>query len=70
MFNVICSILITVYTNGIAIQNRTDVEGKILNEGDYKYVIDFSEGVKKFKIVGKPSDYKKVLVDKDQCVRE
>ena len=66
---VICSILITVNA-GIPMSVRQDVEGKILKEGDTKYLIDFSQGVKKIKSIDKSEDYSKVLVDKTKCVKE
>lgn len=68
MLDIICSILLTVTANCTVVETRADVEGKILYSNDRKYVVDFSEGVKKYKLAGKPSDYNKVLVDKDQCV--
>lgn len=70
MFNVICHILITISASGVAMDVRKDVEGLILLENDYKYIVDFSEGVKKYNVIGKRSEYKKILVDKDQCAKE
>jgi hypothetical protein len=69
MFDIICTIAIMVYSDTVGIQQSKDVEGKLLYESQYKYVVDFSQGVKKYNV---PStfDYSKVLVNKDQCVRE
>ena len=70
MLNIVCSLLIAIKMGGLNIITKADVEGKLLKEGQYKFIVDFSEGVKKFKIAGSPSDYSKVLVEKDQCVKE
>lgn len=70
MFNIICIIALATKIGSISIVSNTNVEGKILKEGQAKYLVDFSEGVKKFNLAGKPSDYSKILIDKNQCVKE
>lgn len=71
MFDIICTILITVHTGGsFPYERNADVEGKVLYENELRYVVDFSADVKRFHVYGKPSDYQKVLVDKDRCVKE
>jgi hypothetical protein len=71
MFDIICTILITVHTGGsFYYERKADVEGKILFENELRYVVDFSKDVKRFHVDGKPTDYQKVLVDKDMCVKE
>ena len=67
---VICSLLITVNAGGVGWQTKADTEGKILKESPDNYLVDFSEGVKEYRLMGKPSDYKKVLVKKTDCVKE
>ncbi len=67
---VICSILLAVDAGGIAFISKVDVEGKVLEQSTQKYLVDFSNGVTKYKLAGKPEDYKKVLVNKDECVKE
>ena len=65
-----CTIMLAIDAGGIAWLSNADVEGKLIKESDSKYLVDFSQGVKEFKLAGKPSDYAKVLVDKDKCVKE
>ena len=62
----VCTISIVVsgfFTNA-------DVEGKLISQSETKYLVNFSEGVKKFDITGKPSDYSQVLVNKYDCVKK
>jgi len=67
---VVCTIALAINTGGINIISKADVEGKLLKEDSYKYLVDFTEGVKKYNIAGKPEDYNKVIVNKDDCVKE
>ena len=67
---VVCSIVIAVSVGGVNVFSKTDVEGKLLKENDSKYLVDFSEGVKKFNAVGDPNAYAKFLVNKDDCIKE
>jgi hypothetical protein len=70
MITLVCSILITVNGGGFGIASKADVEGKLISQSDTKYLVDFSDGVKKFDIFGKPSNYDEVLVDKSDCVKK
>jgi hypothetical protein len=70
MILVICSILLTVDAGGIPVITQATVEGKLLKESSQNLLVDFSEGVTEFKLAGKPSDYKKVLINKTECVKE
>jgi hypothetical protein len=67
---VICSIALAINGGGINFLVKEDTEGRILKESETKYLVDFSEGVTKFKLAGKPEDYNKVLVDKTECIKE
>jgi hypothetical protein len=67
---VICSIALVINGGGINFLVKEDTEGRILKESETKYLVDFSEGVTKFKLAGKPEDYNKVLVDKTECIKE
>lgn len=66
----VCTISIVVNGGGFGVFTNADVEGKLINSSDIKYLVDFSEGVKKYKIMGKPSDYSQVLVNKNDCVKK
>jgi hypothetical protein len=67
---VVCSLFITVNAGGVPVMSKADVEGKLLKEDQTKYLVDFSEGVKKYDITGKPEYYKKTLVNKNDCIKE
>jgi hypothetical protein len=67
---VMCSLLLTIKVGDVNMLTRSDVEGRILKEDGPKYLVDFSEGVKRFDIAGKTEDYKKVLINKTECVKE
>ncbi len=67
---VICSIVLAIDAGGIGVFSNADVEGKILKESHEQYLVDFSEGVTKYNIMGKKEDYSKVLVEKTKCVKE
>ncbi len=70
MIILVCSILVTVDAGGFAVMDKIDVEGKQISSSEKKYLVDFSEGVKKYNLVGDPSDYSEVLVDKSDCVKK
>lgn len=65
---VMCSIVLAVNVQGLTFVNRVDVQGKVLSENDTKYLVNFSKGVKEYPIVGQPSNYSKILVNKSECV--
>lgn len=66
---VICSLLIIIKTDGIPILIKQDTRGKIINENKTKYLVDFSEGVKNYKLVDTPDFYKNIVIDKQECVK-
>jgi len=66
---VICSILVIIDAGGILFQVRENTKGKIIAESANSFLVDFSEGVKGYKLGNKPSDYTEVLVDKNKCVK-
>ena len=66
----ICKLLVTIDGGGIPFLVQTDTEGKLIKESNENYLIDFSKGVKNYTLVGKPSDYSKVLISKDKCIKE
>jgi hypothetical protein len=67
---VVCTIALAINSGGISVNINADVEGKLLKEDSYKYLVDFSKDLKRFDLSGKPSDYKKVLVNKTDCIKE
>jgi len=66
---VVCSILLTISVGGVGIMNKTDVEGRLLKEDSSKYLVDFSDNAK-VKGALNPDDYKKMLVEKNDCIKE
>lgn len=70
MTTFICTIAIAINVGGIGFITKADVQGKLLSQSNTKYLMDFSEGVKRYKLAGSPEDYKKILVDKTACVKE
>lgn len=70
MILLVCKLLVTVNGGGIPFLVETNTEGKMIRESAENYLVDFSKGVKDYALVGKPSDYKKVLISKDKCVKE
>ena len=65
---VICTILFIADMGGVRWQSQLDIEGIVKSSSDTKYVVDFSEDIKKYKSLGNPSDYKSVLIYKSNCV--
>lgn len=61
---VICEITIVV---GLFMGNAA-VEGKVTHEGFSKYIVNFSEGIKKDYPEAR-GDYSKRIVDKNKCVK-
>jgi hypothetical protein len=49
---------------------NTNLEGRLVQEKDNKYIVDFSKGITEYKLNGKPSKYKKVVIDKNECMKE
>lgn len=70
MILVVCSLALAINAGGINILSKADVEGVLLKENDTKMLVDFSKGLKRFNLAGKPEDYKKVLVDTTDCIKE
>ena len=68
--NVICmvAVLAAIGSNG-AFRSYEQLKGKLLVEGPTKYLVDFSEAVKKLDILEKAS-FKSKLVDKDDCAKD
>ncbi len=66
---VICSLLVTINAGGIPWIGKYDTKGKIIGSSETKYLVDFSQGVKNYSLVGIPKDYSKVLIDKNDCVK-
>lgn len=62
-----CIIQIAVMGGGIPVLIEQPLDGKFL----YEYVgyieADYTESVKKFDLIGKPENYKDVIVKKDRC---
>lgn len=65
----VCSIVLSINIGGITMLSKYDVEGKYLAQSNYNYLVDFTEGVKQFKVEDAQA-YKKVLVNKFDCVKE
>lgn len=67
----ICTLQFAINTDlGIPFLVKANVEGRLVKESDTKYLVDFSNGLKKYNLAGKPADYKKVLVEKTECIKE
>lgn len=67
---VICTLVFMINSGGINWQTHADIEGKILNEGTSKYVVDFRDGLKKYPLTVNPQSYNKTLIEKSACVKE
>jgi hypothetical protein len=65
----ICVLSFTI-NNGIPWLVKDNVEGKLVSEGQSKYLVDFTNGLKKFPLTVDPQNYNKVLVKKTDCVKE
>jgi hypothetical protein len=69
----VCNLLVVVMVhftkNGppVGIESKAQVEGKMLAQDDSHYLIDFSKDAKKHNYNG---DYSKVLVFKNECIKE
>lgn len=63
----ICTILVTFHLGALSFIDKAQVEGKLLKEDAYNYLVDFSEATKKENYDG---DYSKKLVSKDKCIKE
>lgn len=66
----VCALTFFVKVDNINWQTKADVEGKLVKEGESKYIVDFRDGLKKYPLVVHPETYDKVLVDKLDCVKE
>lgn len=66
---VLCSILVTVNV-GFAVITKADVEGKVVGSNETHYMVDFREGLKKYPKVIEPENYSKIIVNKQECIRE
>lgn len=60
---VICTITVV----SMHFMSKADVEGKVLNSNQFKYLVDFSEDAK---MRGFDGDYSKKLVDKKDCLEK
>lgn len=65
---IICvvTVMVALDWGGGLIANETQLQGKIIKEGKYAYIIDFSKDPQIDKYYG---DYSKKLVTKDKCVK-
>jgi len=66
----ICVVSIAINVGGLPFVSKVEAKGKAILELEYKYLVDFSGGVKKYNLVGKPYDYKRILIDKKQCIKD
>lgn len=62
--------MITIKLWDINVLTVTESRGKLLERSEEKFLVDFSEDVKQYNLVGSPKDYSRVLVNKSQCVKE
>ena len=67
---VICKLSFVIVTSGIAFLVSANVEGKLLKKDQTHLLIDFREGLKEFPKTKNPEDYKKVLINKSDCMEE
>lgn len=66
---IVCNILLVVGNPGeVHFMTKASVEGKILATDNSHYLVDFTEGVKKYPLAD--GDYSKVLVNRTDCVKE
>ena len=66
----ICSISVAISAGGLPWSVKADTRGKLISQSAEMYLVDFSKGVESYALIGKPSDYKRVLVKKSKCVKE
>lgn len=66
MITIICSIFVTyINADGIGFMSKAQLEGRVLKENNFNYLVDFS---KKAKEEGYSGDYSKLLVKKEDCI--
>ena len=70
MITLVCTIAISIATDIGNWSANADVEGKMISQSETKYLVDFSKGLGKYTLAGKPSDYSEVLVEKYNCVKK
>jgi hypothetical protein len=66
----ICVVSIAINVGGLPFISKIEAKGKAILELESKYLVDFSDGVKKYNLVGKPSDYKRIFINRKQCIKE
>lgn len=64
--NVICSVLLVIYVSGLDLRVAQDIEGVVKASSPTKYVVDFSEAIKKYDVVD-PELYRLITIDKAYC---
>jgi hypothetical protein len=67
--SVLCVLEIVVLASGIPFFTKANVEGRVKASSEIRYVVDFSEGIKKLKNADKDRDYSQVLIEKQYCVK-
>ena len=66
----VCALSFVIDAGGINMETKADVEGKVVTCEENKCIVDFREGLKKYKKAVNPENYDKVLVNRYDCVKE
>lgn len=70
MITLLCTLSFVVNSGSINWWVKESIEGKLIKEGESKYIVDFREGLKKYPLTVNPQNYDKVLINKSDCVKE
>lgn len=63
-----CILSVAVNVSGIPFLTTAQVQGKVLKENNRNYLVDFSQGLKKYPKVQIKDEYKNYLISKDKCI--
>lgn len=64
-----CVITILLDIRGVSTPSEEDVTGRLIVNYNKVYLMDFSDGVKKFNVVDSPQNYSRVVVSAKNCVK-
>ncbi len=66
----VCVVSIAINVGGLPFVSKVEAKGKAILELQSEYLVDFSGGVKKYNLVGNPSDYKRIFINKKNCIKD
>lgn len=66
---VICLLSFIVEVDNILFATTEQVKGKLLQEDNYNYLVNFTQNMKKFKNVQNFEEFKTYLIVKDKCIK-